>query len=151
MFALDSLKKIVKSRKRVGRGGARGKTSGRGSNGQLARSGGRSEIGPDFEGGQMSLCRRLPRRGFVNRNKKLFEVVSLDAISKAFGADAKIDRTSLIDKGLVKGRTNHMVKILGPGVKLEKMSFVVDAISRSASEAISQAGGTVTTPEKGLK
>lgn len=148
MFTLDNLSKIVKKRKRVGRGGTRGRKSGRGSKGQLSRSGGRSEIRASFEGGQMSLVRRLPRRGFNNHGKISFEIVSLERIAKAFSANDKIDRESLIEKGLIKGRANHLIKILGPTVEIPKMNFFVDSISGSASKAISLVGGTVNSPIK---
>lgn len=148
MFTLDNLSKIVKKRKRVGRGGTRGRKSGRGSKGQLSRSGGRSEIRPSFEGGQMSLIRRLPRRGFNNRGKTLFEIVSLAMVAKKFSVGDKIDRESLIEKGLIKGRAKHLIKILGPVVEIQKMNFFVDAVSDSASKAISLVGGTVDSPIK---
>ncbi len=148
MLTLDNLSKIVKKRKRVGRGCSRGRKSGRGSKGQLSRSGGRAEIRPSFEGGQMSLIRRLPRRGFNNRGKILFEIISLAKIAGAFSVGAKIDRDSLIEKGLIKGRVNHLIKILGPVVEVEKMNFFVDAVSASVSKAISLAGGTISSPIK---
>jgi large subunit ribosomal protein L15 len=149
MLFLEDLVRIVKNRKRVGRGRTRGRKCGRGNEGQLARSGGRAEIKPSFEGGQMSLCRRLPRRGFINRSKTLFEIVSLPNIVKAFGPGDTVNRTTLLEKGLIKGKSKHLVKVLGPSAELVKMSFVVDAISRSAVESIEKVGGIIQAINKG--
>lgn len=149
MLLLEKLEKIVKRRKIVGRGRSRGVKCGRGKEGQLSRSGGRAEIKPSFEGGQMSLCRRIPRRGFKNRNKVLFELVNLATVAQKFTAESTIDRVSLIEKGLIKGRSRHLIKVLGTCDGLEKMNFVVDALSRSAFAAIEKVGGTVQVINKG--
>jgi large subunit ribosomal protein L15 len=149
MFALDNLTKISKNRKRVGRGLTRGGTSGRGNKGQKARSGGSSEIKPSFHGGQMSLARRLPRRGFNSRNKVMFEIVSLEKIAKHFVQGDKVDKFTLLEKGLIKGRANFAVKILGPVFDIAKMDFVIDAASDSAVKAIEAVGGTIQLAHKG--
>ncbi len=139
------------SRKRLGRGigSGSGKTGGRGVKGQKARSGVAIN---GFEGGQMPLYRRLPKRGFVNIFAKDFNVVSLDKIAKAIEAgklDAKgaIDLAALQGAGLV-GRARDGVRILGDGEVSAKLTIVADGASRSAVEKVQKAGGTLTVPEK---
>jgi len=139
------------SRKRLGRGigSGSGKTGGRGVKGQKARSGVAIN---GFEGGQMPLYRRLPKRGFVNIFAKDFNIVSLDKIAKAIEA-GKLDGKSTIDlaalqaAGLV-GRARDGVRILGDGEVSGKVTIVADGASRSAVEKVQKSGGTLTVPEK---
>ncbi|RIY01527.1 50S ribosomal protein L15 [Aureimonas flava] len=139
------------SRKRLGRGigSGSGKTGGRGVKGQKARSGVAIN---GFEGGQMPLYRRLPKRGFVNIFAKDFNIVSLDKIQKAIEAgklDAKatIDLAAMQAAGLVR-RARDGVRILGDGEVSSKLTIVADGASRSAVEKVGKAGGTLTVPEK---
>lgn len=139
---LNDLKKIVKKRKRVGRGGKRGGVSGRGSEGQLSRTGSRSEIRPSFEGGQMPLLRRIPKRGFKNRYKKQFTVLGLDILESHFDEGQTVDLLQLKEKGLVK-RRKSLVKILGNGELNKRLVVHVHAASESALAAIQKVGGEV--------
>lgn len=131
-------------RKRVGCGesSGHGKTSGRGHKGQKARSGG--AIRPGFEGGQMPLHRRLPKKGFNNTQfRDITEVVNVGDLDGRFDDGAVVNQQSLRDVGLVKRRCD-VVKILGDGVVERKLIVQVDKISASAKEKIEKAGGTVT-------
>lgn len=131
-------------RKRVGCGesSGHGKTSGRGHKGQKARSGG--AIRPGFEGGQMPLHRRLPKKGFNNTQfRDATEVVNVGDLDGRFDDGAVVNQQSLRDVGLVKRRCD-VVKILGDGVVERKLTVQVDKISASAKEKIEKAGGTVT-------
>ena len=139
---LNELQKIVKKRKRVGRGGKRGGVSGRGSEGQLSRTGSRSEIRPSFEGCQMPLLRRIPKRGFKNRYKTLFTVLGLDILENHFDEGQTVDVLQLREKGLVK-RRKSLVKILGNGELNKRLVVRVHAVSESALAAIQKAGGEV--------
>ena len=147
MFQLNSLQPLVKKRKRIGRGGSRGGTSGRGHKGQKARSGG--SVRPGFEGGQMPLFRRLPKRGFTNAPfKQIFDLVNLCNLENIFKEGESVDRTALIEKGFLKAkksaRTGDLkVKVLGGGVLTKKLIIIADAFSNSAIEAIRKAGGEV--------
>src|SRR5499426_1442974 len=116
MMKLDELKPAAgstKKRKRVGRGdgSGHGKTSCRGHKGQGARSGGGTK--PGFEGGQMPLQRRLPKRGFHNVFRREFSIVNLSRIDAAFEAGAVVDAAALAERGLV--RRGQPVKVLGQG------------------------------------
>ena len=148
MFSLDNLQSSGKKRKRVGRGGARGGTSGRGHKGQNARSGGPK--GRGFEGGQTPLQRRLPKRGFNNAQfSKEFSLVNLNSLDRCFIDGEEVTVDSLIQKGLVKpkhsAQTNvkkrMLVKILGSGNLTKKLSVSADAFSAHAIEAIEKVGG----------
>ena len=125
---------------RLGRGRAsgKGKTSGRGHKGQMSRTG--STHKPLFEGGQMPLVRKLPKRGFTNFTRKTFVPVSLDALSK-FDDGVEVTIELLKEKGLVNGRFDG-VKILGSGTMDKKLTVKVNAFSASAKEKIEAAGGT---------
>lgn len=125
---------------RVGRGRAsgKGKTSGRGHKGQMARAG--SVHKPLFEGGQMPLVRKLPKRGFTNINRKNIAPVNLDALSK-FEAGTEVTIALLKETGLVNG-TFDGVKILGNGSVDKNLTVKVNAFSASAKEKIEAAGGT---------
>ncbi|MDR1486494.1 MAG: 50S ribosomal protein L15 [Deltaproteobacteria bacterium] len=130
-----------KKAKRIGRGegSGSGKTSGRGHKGQKARSGGGTR--PGFEGGQMPLQRRLPKRGFTNVFKKQYSIVNVDALS-CFEPDSVVDSSCLADKGLIKN-TNLPVKLLGDGEVSHKLTVKVQAASKIAIEKITQKGGQV--------
>ena len=130
-------------RKRLGSGesSGHGKTSGKGHKGQKARSGG--SIRPGFEGGQMPLHRRLPKRGFNNAAfKTVYGIVNLDDLEKRFDDGAAINEKLLRGAGLVRGSLSG-VKILGRGAISKKFHLEVDGISASARKKIEQAGGSI--------
>ncbi len=126
----------------VGRGSSsKGRTCGRGHNGQNSRSGG--GVRPGFEGGQMPLYRRIARRGFSNYPfKDEYEIVSLDAISQNFEDKEIVNVMSLKDKNLVKGH-NAKVKVLANGSLTKKVVFEGLKISATAVELITSAGGEI--------
>ncbi len=130
-----------KKKKRVGHGvgSGHGKTSCKGHKGQKARSGGTK--GPGFEGGQMPLQRRLPKRGFKNIFKIEFAIVNLKDINKIEGVDV-ITPEILIEKGIVKNIKDG-IKILGEGELQKPLTIKADAFSASASAKITAAGGRV--------
>ncbi len=133
----------TRKRKRVGRGtgSGRGKTAGRGTKGQNSRSGGGVRQG--FEGGQLSLIRRLPKmRGFVNRFKVTYTPVNLDHLGERFEADAQVTPTSLFDTGLLGGSKQPVV-VLARGEIDKPLHLQVHRISNSAREKIEAAGGSV--------
>lgn len=127
--------------KRVGRGvgSGWGKTAGRGNKGLNARSGG--GVRPGFEGGQMPLHRRLPKRGFTNIFKKVIAVVNVSDLSR-FEQGAVVDEASLVRSGLVKGRKDG-IKLLGRGDIDIALTVKLNAVSSSAKAKIEAAGGTV--------
>jgi large subunit ribosomal protein L15 len=128
--------------KRLGCGesSGHGKTSGKGHKGQKARSGGSIRLG--FEGGQMPLIRRLPKRGFGNGAfKKTYAVINLGDLEK-LDADAHVNEELLRQKGLLKGSVDG-VKILGRGELTKKLTVEADKFSESARQKIEQAGGAV--------
>lgn len=144
MLLLSKLKKLVKKRQRVGRGGSRGGTSGKGHKGQKARSGG--HVSPKFEGGQMPLYRRLPKRGFNNAEfKRIVEIVNLAQLNDFFEEGARIDKSALIEKGLIKVKKGMQglvtIKVLGDGKLAKKLVVIADSFSKSAMEAINKQGG----------
>ena len=140
MLQLNNLTSAGKGRKRRGRGGKRGGTAGKGHKGQKARSGG--NIDPRFEGGQMPLCRRLPKRGFTNaRFKQDVCIINLDLLETHFEDDAYVDKKALFEKGLLKGSGRFVLKVLGKGALSKKLTVVADAFSASASKAIQDLGG----------
>ncbi len=141
MLKLNNLQKLKKNRKRVGRGGSRGGTSGRGHKGQRARSGGKTEIRPFFEGGQMPLSRRLPRRGFTNIFKKEYLLINLKDLENVFSIGDVVDNKILRSRGIMKGKVDPLVKILGNGQLTKKLDIYADAFSKSARDAIEKAGG----------
>ncbi|MCQ2520282.1 MAG: 50S ribosomal protein L15 [Lachnospiraceae bacterium] len=120
-----------------GHGSGNGKTAGKGHKGQKARSGA-PRIG--FEGGQMPLYRRLPKRGFKNRNHKEIVILNLNAL-EVFEDGATVDIEALIAKGIVK-KPEDGVKILGNGELTKKLNVKVNAYSESAKEKIEKLGGT---------
>jgi large subunit ribosomal protein L15 len=118
-----------------------GKTCGRGRKGQYARQG--TSFRPYFEGGQMSMLRRLPKFGFNNKNFKTdYEVVNVGQLEKAFAAGTVVDRAALKAAGLVR-RECDGVKILGSGALTKKLSVKAEAFAKSAEEKIAKAGGSV--------
>ncbi len=129
-----------KNKKRVGRGpgSGTGKTAARGHKGARARTGYSAK--PGFEGGQMPLHRRLPKRGFKNIFKTDYELVSLDSID-SFEAGAIIDRQALVKAGLVTKAC--LIKVLANGDVTKAFTVKVDKVSRGARERIIAAGGTV--------
>jgi large subunit ribosomal protein L15 len=131
----------VKKRKRIGRGpgSGHGKTATRGHKGRRARSGGSSP--PGYEGGQMPLQRRLPKRGFRNPGRRTFAVVNLDALEKKFAAGATVDPESLHAAGLLSKRGVE-VKILGDGALSKALTVKAHRFSQKARERIVAAGGT---------
>lgn len=133
-------------RKRLGRGHGtgHGKTSGRGHKGFKSRSG--SGIKPGFEGGQMPLQRRLPKRGFTNIFKKEYAVVNVKDLEKKLDAGATVDRQMLLEAGLIKKKF-ELVKILGDGEISKSLTLVVDKVSKSARQKIEAAGGKIEVKE----
>ena len=120
-----------------GHGSGNGKTAGKGHKGQKARSGA-PRLG--FEGGQMPLYRRLPKRGFKNRNTKEIVAINLAAL-ECFDNGATVDVNALIEAGIVKNPRDG-VKILGNGELTKKLNVKVDAFSASAKEKIEALGGS---------
>ena len=120
-----------------GHGSGNGKPAGKGHKGQKARSGAPR---PGFEGGQMPLYRRLPKRGFKNRNTKDIVAINLGAL-EVFDNGTTVDVNALIEKGIVKNPRDG-VKILGNGEFTKKLDVKVDAFSASAKEKIEALGGT---------
>ena len=140
MLQLNSLVKLTKKRQRVGRGGNRGGTSGKGHKGQKARTSG--NVPARFEGGQMPMSRRIPKRGFTNYLfKKEFSLISLDQLQELFQEGQTITKTMLYDLGCIK--KNVLVKILADGSLDKKLTVEVDACSKTAKEAIERVGGAV--------
>lgn len=130
-----------KNRKRVGRGvgSGHGRTSCRGHKGQKARSGG--TIVPGFEGGQMPLQRRLPKRGFTNIFKEVVAVVNLKDLNR-FESSTVVDLEALKGAGLVR-KAEEQVKVLGEGTLERPLTIRVARVSRAAKEKIESAGGKV--------
>ena len=134
---------IVHKRKRVGRGGSRGGTSGKGHKGQKARSGAGRKISAGFEGGQMPLHRRLPKRGFNNKRFKVeFALVNLEQLENCFNDGEHVTRELLIEKRLIR-RNSDCVKLLGRGELSKSLQVTVDACSASALQAVTARGGEV--------
>ncbi|MBQ5970542.1 MAG: 50S ribosomal protein L15 [Clostridia bacterium] len=130
----------TKARKRIGRGAGsgQGKTAGKGHKGQKARAG--RGMRPGFEGGQMPLQRRLPKRGFVNIFRTEMAIVNVAALEKAFDAGETVTIDALVEKGLVK-KTLDGVKVLGQGEITKALTVQVNAFSESAKQKIEAAGG----------
>ncbi|MBK5251361.1 MAG: 50S ribosomal protein L15 [Peptostreptococcaceae bacterium] len=139
LHELKPAKGAVRNRKRLGRGTAsgQGETSGRGANGQNARSGGGTR--PGFEGGQMPLYRRLPKRGFTNIFKKVWSIVNIEDLNR-FEDNAEITPAILLESGLIK-KLNEGVKILGNGEIEKKLTVKANQFTKSAQEKIEAAGG----------
>jgi large subunit ribosomal protein L15 len=128
-------------KKRVGRGpgSGHGKTACRGHKGQKSRSGGGPARG--FEGGQMPIHRRLPKRGFTNPFKKNYNILNVKDLEQ-FGANSILDSTSFMEAGLIK-KMGDRVKLLGQGEISHPLTIKLHKVSRSAREKIESAGGTV--------
>jgi len=148
MFSLDNLQSSGKKRKRVGRGGACGGTSGRGHKGQNARSGGPK--GRGFEGGQTPLQRRLPKRGFTNAHfVKEISLVNISSLERVFNDGEEVNAQLLMEKGLIKPKKSEqrdlkkgtIVKVLGDGELTKKLIISAYAFSASAIQAIEKVGG----------
>ncbi len=139
----------TKKRKRVGRGrsAGQGKTCGRGQKGQKARSGYSYMAG--FEGGQMPLHRRLPKRGFTNIFKKMHQPVNLWALSSA-NLSGDVNAKILFEKGIIQ-RADRPVKILGTGEIKNSVKIIADGFSASAREKIEKAGGSCRLVNEGKK
>jgi len=132
----------VKKKNIVGRGQGTGSgcTAGRGNNGQKSRSGYSQKIG--FEGGQMSLVRRIPKRGFINKKyEKAFQVVNIKDLNR-FNDGDEIDYAVLLKNRMVNKKT-HFVKLLGNGELSKKLRIRVNRVSKKAREAVERSGGTL--------
>ena len=148
MYDLSNLQPAAGSRKnakRVGRGESSGlgKTSGRGHKGQKARSGG--SVRPGFEGGQMPLYRRLPKRGFKNYFKTEYEVVNVKDLD-VFDAGTVVDAALLAEKGLIRSAAS-LVKLLADGEVTKALTIKLDRASKQAIDKISKAGGSFAVKE----
>ncbi|HEV8662764.1 MAG TPA: 50S ribosomal protein L15 [Candidatus Methylomirabilis sp.] len=128
-------------RKRVGRGpgSGHGQTSGRGDKGQKARSG--PKLRPWFEGGQMPLTRRLPKRGFTNVFRKTYALVNLRTLEQRFEAGNEVTPQVLLERGLIAALRDG-VKVLGEGSLTKALTVQAHRFSRSAAEKIAAAGGS---------
>ncbi len=134
----------TRKRKRVGRGPASGtgKTSGRGHKGLKARSGGGSR--PGFEGGQMPLYRRLPKRGFLPHGTRIrFALVKVKDLSARFPAGSVVDPDALVEAGLIKKSGRGAVKVLGDGAIGHALTVKTHKISESARQKLEAAGGRI--------
>ena len=132
----DGSKQSDNFRKGRGHGSGNGKTAGKGHKGQKARSGGTR---PGFEGGQMPLYRRIPKRGFTNRNSKTIVGINVDAL-EVFENDAVVSVETLIEQGIVKNPRDG-VKILGNGALTKKLTVQANAFSKGAIAKIEALGG----------
>ena len=141
LHELSPASKSRKSNKRLGRGvgSGWGKTAGRGSKGYNSRSGG--GVRPGYEGGQMPIQRRLPKRGFANVFKKKIEVINLRDLL-AFESGSLVDEAALVKSGLVKGRKDG-IKLLGHGEIRVALNIKLNQISKNARKKIEAAGGRV--------
>ena len=138
-----------KKRLGIGESSGHGKTSGRGHKGQKARSGGSVRLG--FEGGQMPLIRRLPKRGFNNTDfKPVYAVINLDTLEERFDAGARIDEAALRSLRLVHGR-NDGIKLLARGTVTKSFTVEVDKSSAAAREKLEKAGGSLVLRERQTK
>jgi large subunit ribosomal protein L15 len=137
-----------KKRKRIGRGigSGHGKTSGKGHKGHASRQG--FKLNPIFEGGQMPLARRIPKRGFVNGAfKKCYAIVNLAALDERFESGAVVDEKALRAAGLVKGQDFDGIKILGDGKISKPLQVHATKFSAQAAAKVAAAGGkTVAVP-----
>ncbi len=144
MLTLNNLSPTPGSRrqkKRVGRGpgSGLGKTAGRGHKGARSRSGYSSK--PGFEGGQMPLHRRLPKRGFTNTFRKQYKIVTLSDLDR-FESGATVDRNALLEAGIIS-ETDTLIKVLANGEISKGVQVDVDKVSRGAQEKIVAVGGAV--------
>ncbi|GMT44154.1 MAG TPA: 50S ribosomal protein L15 [Deltaproteobacteria bacterium] len=140
MITLSNLSKTVcKDIRRIGRGDSsgHGTTAGRGTKGQKSRSGGTK--GPYFEGGQMPLIRRVPKRGFHSPNRINFEVISLDDLKQRFQEGALVNRQSIYEVGLISKKGSN-IKILANGTIDKKLKIESIHMSKAAREKLITAG-----------
>ena len=130
------------TRRRVGRGigSGLGKTAGKGHKGQNARSGG--GVRPGFEGGQMPLFRRIPKRGFNNRNSKIYTEVTLAMLEERFETGSEVTAETLLELGVIK-KVNDGIVVLGNGELTKKLNVKVSRVTKTAEEKIKAAGGKV--------
>ena len=141
---LRPAKGSTKKRKRVGRGrsSGTGKTSSRGHKGLKARSGGGAR--PGFEGGQMPLYRRLPKRGFLPYGGKTeFAIVNVKDLSARFATGSVVDPDGLVNAGLIKRGGRHNVKVLGDGAVAHALTVRAHRVSESARQKVEGAGGRI--------
>jgi large subunit ribosomal protein L15 len=138
---LSPAKGSRKSRKRLGRGvgSGSGKTAGRGTKGHNSRSGG--GVRPGFEGGQMPIHRRLPKRGFTNIFRKNVAVVNIRDLSR-FEINSIVDEDALFNAGLVKGKIDG-IKLLAQGEMKFPLTIRLNSVSKNAREKIIAAGGNI--------
>ena len=142
MLQLNKLTSLCKKKKRVGRGGKRGGTSGKGHKGQKARSG--ASISATFEGGQMPLVRRLPKRGFNNKRFQTeVKIINLQQLNDSFTEGETVDKQVLFERGMLRGKGKFALKVLGTGTLTKKLTVVADFFSKSAEKAIIDLGGQV--------
>lgn len=142
LLTLKSNKGARRQKKRLGRGNGSGlgTYAGKGMKGQTARTGGKRR--PGFEGGQTPFIQKLPKlRGFKNTNGKEFRVLNVEDL-EVFADGATVDKNTLLEKKLIKSK-ELLVKILGNGELKKKLTVDVDAVSKSATEKITKAGGSV--------
>jgi large subunit ribosomal protein L15 len=147
LHELKNVPGAVHRRKRVGcgEGGGHGKTCGRGGKGQTARSGG--SIRPGFEGGQMPLYRKLPHRGFNNKNfKTVFAVVNVGDLARLDETVTEVDATVLAQAGIIRDASARL-KILGDGDLARALKVTAAQFSGVAKEKIEKAGGQAVVPE----
>lgn len=148
MLSLNNCARLLKKRKRVGRGGSRGGTSGKGHKGQKARTSG--TVGPVFEGGQMPLTRRLPKRGFSNAAfAQEWVIVNLGTLNKVFEDGAQVTRAALVEQGVIKKSTKARLKVLAQGPLQKKLIVHADACSAGAMASIKNQGGEVHISKEG--
>jgi len=138
---LKSPKSAHKKKKIVGRGSGsgHGKTSGRGHKGQMSRSG--KTIRPGFEGGQMPLIRRIPKRGFISKFKTEYQIINLQTLNKC-EENSTISSKELLSLGLIH-KLHVPVKILGKGKLTKKINIKAEKFSKTAQKAIEALGGTI--------
>lgn len=149
MIGLNNLKPAPGSRHRKkiigrGEGSGHGGSATRGSKGQKARSGDGKMVG--FEGGQMPLLRRIPKRGFNNRFRVEYEIVNIEKLNEKFESGEQVDSIKLIEKGMIK--KSNPLKILGNGNINKSLTIKANAFSKSAIDKIKAAGGTIVIDEK---
>ena len=140
LHELRPAKGAIKARKRKGRGtgSGLGKTSGRGANGQNSRSGG--GVRPGFEGGQMPLIRRLPKRGFNNPFRKIYNVINIETLNR-FDDNTEITVEFLKEQGVIKKVEKNGLKILGDGSLEKSLTIKATKFTKTAIEKIEAVGG----------
>ena len=134
----DGSKQSKNFRRGRGHGSGNGKTAGKGHKGQKARSGAPR---PGFEGGQMPLFRRIPKRGFTSMNRAVINAINLSVLEDRFNDGEEVTEQVLLEKGMIRD-INDGVKILGDGELTKKLNVKVSAFSASAKEKIEAVGGT---------